>query len=345
VRASAARPAHATAADVAAAAPPQLARSSPQESTTLSPQPSSKRSAAAASQATIKRKRGRVLQGGKKARTETPVNAPKIVPGSTGSAREKDAADQAFEAARSVCKHDDEKAICGLASFLYNQTVDKVHDPSTYRAEDVSLRPRYTTSATMKEYMRSKTKMNEMVGIHIAGDSMFAQIGSAAGADTACSTSAGRSGTVGTELAGSLAQGGTESNNQLLAIGGVSGEAETAAESSSALSSAASESHPHEGDKQAGSTRQKWDAAYRRNQKTQPLKAALSLLDGLNINSLQRVAQKLNETLPRNHYIPTKKVKGNGADVIKAKIRKKWTMAKASKTDAENLTEASLLQL
>ena len=148
---------------------------------------------------------------------------------------------------------------------------------------------------------------------------------------------------MGTELAGT--PGGTESNNQLPAIGGVRGEAETAAESSSALLSAASESHPHEGDKQAGCTRQKWDAAYRRNQKTQPLKASLSLLDGLNINSLQRVAQKLNETLPRNHYIPTKKVKGNGADVIRAEIRKKWTMAKASKTDAENLTEASLLQL
>ena len=342
MRASAARPAHATAADVAAAAPPQLARSSPQESTTLSPQPSSKRSAAAASQAKTKRKRGRVLQGGKKARTETPLNAPKIVPGSTGSAREKDAADKAFEAARSLCKRDDEKAICSLASFLYNQTVDKVHDPSTYRAEDVSLRPRYTTPAMMKEYMRSKTKMNEIVGIHIAGDSMFAQIGSV-GAHTACSTSAGRSGTVGTELAGT--PGGTESNNQLPAIGGVRGEAETAAESSSALLSAASESHPHEGDKQSGCTRQKWDAAYRRNQKTQPFKASLSLLDSLNINSLQRVAQKLNETLPRNHYIPTKKVKGNGADVIRAEIRKKWTMAKVSKTDAENLTEATLLQL
>jgi hypothetical protein len=282
------------------------------------------------------------VQGGKKARTETPVNAPKIVPGSTGSAREKDAADKAFETARSLCTHDDEKAICHLASVLYNQTVDKVHDPSTYRAEDVSLRPRYTTPAMMKEYMRSKTKMNEIVGIHIASESMFAQIGSAS-ADTACSTSAGRSGTVGTELAGTL--GGTESNNQLLAIGGVGGEAETAAGSSSALLSAASESHPHEGDKQAGCTRQKWDAAYRRNQKRQPLKASLSLLDGLNLISLQRVAQKLNETLPRNHYIPTKKVRGNGADVIRAEIRNKWTMAKASKTDAENLTEASLLQL
>ena len=143
----------------------------------------------------------------------------------------------------------------------------------------------------------------------------------------------------------SAAVGGTESNNQLLAIGGVGGEAETAAGSSSALLSAASESHPHEGDKQAGCTRQKWDAAYRRNQKRQPLKASLSLLDGLNLISLQRVAQKLNETLPRNHYIATKKVRGNGADVIRAEIRNKWTMAKASKTDAENLTEASLLQL